>query len=57
MIQSMFTFADTDDYARVALPTGQDETGSAGQHADSSDVESVDDEAQVEGLMGFADLI
>jgi len=48
---------DTDDYARVALPTGQDETGSAGQHADSSDVESVDDEAQVEGLMGFADLI
>ena len=53
----IFSFADTDDYARVALPTGQDETGSAGQHADSSDVESVDDEAQVEGLMGFADLI
>ena len=38
-------FADTDDYARVALPTGQDETG----HPDSSDVESV-----VEDDQGFA---
>ena len=58
---------DTDDYARVALPTGPDEAGGGhlGQGipmvtaGDSSEVESVveDDEAQVEGMIGFADLL
>ena len=54
-------FSDTDDYARVALPTGLDETGQQGANAgDSSDVESVvedDDAPGIEGMIGFADLL
>ena len=38
---------DTDDYARVALPSGQDEA----EHPDSSDVESV---VEDEDHQGFA---
>ena len=40
-------FTDTDDYARVALPSGQDEA----EHPDSSDVESV---VEDEDHQGFA---
>ena len=53
-------FSDTDDYARVALPTGLDETGQQAANAgDSSDVESVveDDAPGIEGMIGFADLL
>jgi hypothetical protein len=63
-----FLFADTDDYARVALPVGGsgDDTGGHGSHhggnggGDSSDVESVveDEEQHVDVMsIGFADLI
>jgi len=38
---------DTDDYARVALPSGQDDA----EHPDSSDVESV---VEDEDHQGFA---
>ena len=52
---------DTDDYARVALPTGLEETGQQAANAgDSSDVESVvedDDAPGIEGMIGFADLL
>ena len=50
-------FLDTDDYARVALPTGPEEV--SGQQADSSDVESVveEEEPQIDGMIGFADLL
>lgn len=55
MTKTPVSLTDTDDYARVALPSGpEDPQGMAA--ADSSDVESVieDEDAQV---MGFADLL
>ena len=41
----------------MALPTGPEEV--SGQQADSSDVESVveEEEPQIDGMIGFADLL
>lgn len=56
----MAFFSDTDDYARVAMPTDRDETHQNATGGDSSDVESVveDEDPQADGMsIGFADLI
>ena len=57
-----FSISDTDDYARVALPTGPEEVNgqtAVATAADSSEVESVveEEEGQLDGMMGFADLL